>query len=462
MPLSFISTRGTAPALDLQAATMTGLASDGGLYVPASWPQFDAVALATMAGSSYAETALQVLRPFAEGSLPLAALQDLIAAAYRSFDTPEVTPLKQLTDKLWVLELFHGPTFAFKDIALQLLGGVFDTVLQQSGERITVIGATSGDTGSAAMAALAGRQNIDVFILYPAKGPSEIQRRQMTCLDAPNVRAIAIDGSFDDCQALVKALFADPALRAKHKFAAVNSINAFRLLAQMVYYFKAASQFTQPVSFAVPTGNFGNVYAGYAARLCGAPIARLAVASNQNDILPRFFATGRMQAAAVHNSLSPSMDIQVSSNAERLLFDLCGRDGGATAALMQELASGGCTVTPAQLGRAQEIFAASSADDAQTLQTIKDVYQRTGYLADPHTAVGLHAAQALQAELPGPVIALACAHPAKFPDTVERAIGQRPALPPALAALLHKTERRIELPADLAAITTFVSERIAA
>jgi len=356
------------------------------------------------------------------------------------------------------LELFHGPTLAFKDIALQLLGHMFEYFLAQSGKRMTVIGATSGDTGSAAIAALAGRKNIDVFILYPHKGPSDIQRKQMTCMDAPNVHAIAIEGSFDECQNIVKALFGDASLRAQYNFAAVNSINWMRILAQMVYYIAAAAHFApHPVSFAVPTGNFGNVYAAYVAWKCGAPISKLAVASNRNDILTRFFTSGTMKAEKVQSTLSPSMDIQISSNFERLLFDLCGGNGAAVRGLVEQ---GSFAVSKFQLAEARQIFTAARADDEQTLQTIRDVYKESGTILDPHSAVGVAAARQLAHELPEPVIMLGCAHPAKFPETIKRAIGVTPELPQAVAELLRKPERTVLLPAETKAVEGFIKRSV--
>jgi threonine synthase len=328
---------------------------------------------------------------------------------------------------------------------------------------MTVVGATSGDTGSAAIAALANRKNIDVFILYPNKGPSEIQRKQMTCVEAPNVHAIAIDGTFDDCQALVKALFNDAEFRSKHTLGAVNSINWMRILAQMVYYFVAVARFggERPVSFVVPTGNFGNVYAAYAAMQCGLPVSKLAIASNQNDILTRFFSSGLMRAEDVQSTLSPSMDIQISSNFERLLFDLCGAKGSEVERFMQQMKVGGqFEVSKVQLAMARQVFTAAKVDDPLTLQTIQKVYKETGYLLDPHSAVGVAASELLAGELPDPVILMACAHPAKFPDTIEKAIGIRPPLPEAVAALLRKPERTVLLKRDLATIQTYMNERV--
>ncbi|MER2520342.1 MAG: threonine synthase [Bdellovibrionales bacterium] len=461
--LSYISTRGLAPALDLRGATMAGLAVDGGLYVPAAWPSFSASDIAAMKGKPYAEIAQRVLSPFVEGVIAPQDLRRLIDTAYASFADPSVVaPLKQLDDKLWILELFHGPTLAFKDVALQLLGGMFEHFLSASGERMTVIGATSGDTGSAAMAALAGRRNVDVFILYPDKGPSEIQRKQMTCMEAPNVHAMAVEGSFDDCQATVKALFNDQALRAKYKFAAVNSINLMRILAQVVYYFAAVSAFEgKQVSFVVPSGNFGNVFAGYAAKRCGVPIAKLAVASNSNDILTRFFASGRMKGEGVHATLSPSMDIQISSNFERLLFDLCGRDAASLRAMMEAQKSCGTfEVTLEQLATARQTFTAACADDELTLKTIADVHKQCGMILDPHTAVGVAAARQLASELPEPVVCLATAHPAKFPDTVRKAIGTAPALPPFVEAQMSRPERTALLPPTAEAVMGYIAPKV--
>jgi len=457
MSISFISTRGQAPALDFRGATLAGLAPDGGLYVPQTWPQFDVKALQ---GKSYVDIAHAVLSPFVEPHIPGDVLKDLLKKSYAVFADPAVAPLKQLDDRHWVLELFHGPTLAFKDIALQLLGHIFEYFLAQKNERMTVIGATSGDTGSAAIAALANRKNIDVFVLYPQNGPSDIQRKQMTCVDAPNVHAIGIEGTFDDCQAIVKALFADVALRAKYNFAAVNSINILRILAQTVYYIAVAAHFSpRPISFVVPTGNFGNVYAGYVAHKCGVPISKLAVASNRNDILTRFFNSGAMQPAPVQSSLSPSMDIQISSNFERLLFDLCGNDAARLRDLMKN--KGEFSVSKVQLAQARQLFTAARTDDDLTLQTIRDMYKESNYILDPHSAVAVAASRQLAKELPEPVVMLATAHPAKFPETIERAIGIKPELPASIAALLQKPERTTVLPPRIDAVTQFISSKAA-
>jgi threonine synthase len=463
MSVFYHSTRGQAPELDLRGVTMTGLAADGGLYVPKSWPQFDGDAIAALKTQSYVDVAHKILTPFTASIFSDAVLRKLLDKAYGAFKDPDITPLKQLDQRHWLLELFHGPTLAFKDIALQLLGEVFEYFLAQQSQRMTIVGATSGDTGSAAIAALANRPNIDVFILYPNQGPSDIQRKQMTCVDAPNVHAVAIDGSFDDCQAIVKALFSDPALRTKYNLAAVNSINWLRILAQMVYYFVAASKIALPkaASFVVPTGNFGNVFSAYAAMQCGLPVSKLAVASNRNDILPRFFASGHMQAEAVHATLSPSMDIQISSNFERLLFELCQQNGAQVTSLMNDLKTKGeFAVSPVQLGMARQTFTSASVNDDETQQTIKTVYAQSGYILDPHTAVGVCAARKLNKELPDPVISLACAHPAKFPDAIFRTLGIVPELPDSIATLLRKPERTSLLAAHINDVEKFISERV--
>ncbi|MDE2029748.1 MAG: threonine synthase [Alphaproteobacteria bacterium] len=463
MSVVFHSTRGLAPETDIRGVALAGLAPDGGLYLPKTWPRFSPDGIAAMRGAPYQDIAFHVLRPFFDGAIADDDLEHIVEKTYAAFDVPEVTPLRALGGELHILELFHGPTLAFKDVALQFLGHMFDHFLRASGKQITIIGATSGDTGSAAIAALAGRANIDLFILYPDKGPSEIQRKQMTCVEAGNVHAIAVQGSFDDCQAIVKAMFADAALRDELSLTTVNSINLLRILAQIVYYFVAASHFDAPPSFVVPTGNFGDIYAGYAAAQCGLPVAKLAVASNSNDILTRFFATGRMEAGAVQGTLSPSMDIQVSSNFERLLFDLCGRDAALVRALMGEMkGKGSFAVSAPQFAQAQKIFAAACADDEETLATIADVYGKCDYMIDPHTAVGVKVARDLAATLTQPVICLATAHPAKFPDTVRKATGRTPVLPENTAALIGKPERTVLLPADRRAITDFVRKNGAA
>ena len=439
---------------------LTGLAPDGGLYVPTEWPTFDATCLHGFAGKSYAAVAAEVMRPFLEGSAAAAALDAITARAYGRFAHTGTCPLVQMDARNWLLELFHGPTLAFKDVALQVLGELFEHVLAQRGEHITIVGATSGDTGSAAIEACRDRANVDIFILHPKDRTSEVQRRQMTTVTAANVHNIAVEGDFDTCQGLVKAMFNDPTFRAEQALSAVNSINFARILAQSVYYITAAVALGAPdrgMAFAVPTGNFGNVFAGYAAKQMGLPVQRLIVGSNRNDILTRFAETGAMDLRAVVPTLSPSMDIQVSSNFERLLFDLMDRDGAATAREMERFKqSGRFGVSAARWGTFRHDFTGARYDDDQTLAEIAGVYRDTGLLVDPHTAIGLAAARDCAPPADVPVIALGTAHPAKFPDAVAKATGQRPALPDRLANLYDLPEHYTTLPGDLAAIQAHI------
>jgi threonine synthase len=459
--LRYISTRGAAPALAFDDVLLAGLARDGGLYLPDAWPRLDADHLRALAGRDYAIIAEAVLRPFIAGRIDDDTLRRIVRETYGGFSHAAVAPLKQLDHRTWLMELFHGPTIAFKDMALQLLGRLYDHVLGRRGERVTIVGATSGDTGSAAIEAFRDRASVDIFILHPLGRVTEVQRRQMTTVMAPNVFNIAIEGTFDDCQDLVKAMFNDLRFRDELKLSAVNSINWARILAQMVYYVTAAVALGAPdraVSFAVPTGNFGNVYAGYAARAIGVPIDRLIVGSNRNDILTRFFTSGRLEIGEVHATLSPSMDIQVSSNLERLLFDLYGRDGAALGQAMASFRRNGQLATGAERwNTARQAFDAYRFDDRETLRAIAEIRRQSGELVDPHTAIGVAAAHAADAN--GPVVALATAHPAKFPDAVERATGIRPALPAHLADLLDRPERVEVLPNDVKAVQGFVRAR---
>ena len=457
--MPYVSTRGRAPILGFEDVLLAGLATDGGLYVPETWPQISADEIRAMDGLPYHEIAFRVIRPFVEtDAIGDADLRTLLAETYAVFDHPAVVPLRQMDSATWLLELFHGPTLAFKDVALQLLGRLFERVLAKRGERVTIVGATSGDTGSAAIEACRGRDNIDIFILHPAGRVSEVQRRQMTTVDAPNVHNIAIEGTFDDCQDLVKAMFNDAAFRGELNLSAVNSINWARIVAQTVYYFAAAAALGAPdraLTFVVPTGNFGNVYAGYVARRMGLPVERFLVASNRNDILTRFFESGDMSMAPVVPSLSPSMDIQVSSNFERLLFELYDRRGAALAETMAEFRRTGTLAAGGNLHeRARALFLGGRRDDTQTLATIREVYETSGALIDPHSAVGIGAAAATEGL--GKTVVLATAHPAKFPDAVERATGVRPGLPPRLADLFDRPERLSTLPNELAAVQRFV------
>jgi threonine synthase len=461
----YLSTRDsqTQPrTFSFEDVLLAGLAEDGGLYVPVRLPALDAAVLRGFAGLPYAELAAQIMALFAGDAFSAAELRPIAAAAYRGFRHAAVAPLVQLDERLWLMELFHGPTLAFKDLALQLVGLLFDAALARRHERVTIIGATSGDTGSAALAACRDREAIDIFILYPHGRISEVQRRQMTTVESANAHAIAIEGTFDDCQDLVKALFADTRLRPALNLAAVNSINWARIAAQTVYYFAAGAALgapTRSMSFSVPTGNFGNVYAGHIARRMGLPIARLVIGTNRNDILARYIASGEMTITEVEPSLSPSMDIQVSSNFERLLFELKGRSGAALAEAMQRLRHTGSLPEDDQAWHAARgLFSAHKVDDTLTMQTIADTYVGSGTLIDPHTAVAVAAARAELSAQPGetPMIALATAHPAKFPDAIERATGIRPAQPPALGELFEKPERMTILPNDIDAVKQFI------
>jgi threonine synthase len=456
----YISTRGQAPRIGFDDVLLTGLAPDGGLYLPEVWPHLSPATLESFAGKPYAEVAAEVMRPFVAGSVVEDELDAVCRAAYGRFARAGTCPLVQMDEGTWLLELFHGPTLAFKDVAMQVLGELFDRVLAARGTRITVVGATSGDTGSAAIEACRDRDNVDIVILHPKGRTSEVQRRQMTTVAAGNVHNVAVEGTFDDCQALVKAMFADRPFREQLGLAAVNSINFARILAQTVYYVTAAVALGAPnreVAFAVPTGNFGNVFAGHAARRMGLPVGQLTVASNANDILTRFFETGRMATRGVVSTLSPSMDIQVSSNFERLLHELLDGDGAAVAEQMTAFReTGAFTLTEAQLARARAGFAGCRLDDAGTLTEIARQYDATGLQVDPHSAIGLAAARACRPAPQVPTVALATAHPAKFPEAVERATGRRPELPARLADLYDRPERCTVLPNDLAAVQDHV------
>ncbi len=454
------STRGAAPKLGFEAALMAGLADDGGLYVPAHWPRLPPGALAGLAGRRYADAAFHVVAPFVGGDIEPGAFAAILDEACAAFDRPSVAPLTPLGDNSWLLELFHGPTLAFKDHALQVLGRLFDHVLARRGERATVLGATSGDTGSAAIHACRGRASLDIVILHPRGRVSDVQRRQMTTVPDGNVHNIAVEGTFDDCQALVKAMFADAALRREMRLTAANSINWARVMMQTVYYATAAAALGMPargVRFAVPTGNFGDVYAGYVAARMGLPVARLVVATNRNDILVRCLNGGAYRPAAVAPTLSPSMDIQVSSNFERLLYDLYDNDGARVAGLMRDLArKGGFTVETARLARVRRLFAAARVEEDETLRTIARVHGDTGIVVDPHTAVGIAAAAKVPDPENRPLVHLATAHPAKFPDAVARAIGRPPEAPQAFAGLAEAAERYDVLGRDPARLADYI------
>jgi threonine synthase len=448
----YVSTRGTAPELGFADVLLAGLAVDGGLYVPAEWPR-----LPDLTGlSDYADVAAAVMWPFVAGDIERAVFDRICRDSYATFRHPAVAPLVQIDGSEWLQELFHGPTLAFKDIALQLVGRLFEHVLDERDERVMIIGATSGDTGSAAIDSVRGCKHVDIVMLYPAGRTSDVQRRQMTTVDDDNVHAVAIEGTFDDCQDLVKAMFNDAAFRDRMRLSAVNSINWARVMAQVVYYVTASRALSGPVTFCVPTGNFGNVLSGWIARRMGAPIADFIVASNTNDIITRFVNDGDMSIRDVVPTLSPSMDIQVSSNFERLLFEINGRDGGMTGEQLQRFRATGRLELEADQ-RTEWIegtFRAAGADDEATVAEIARVQRDTGRLIDPHTATATAAARSLGSE--HPIVTLATAHPAKFPDAVERATGVRPHLPAHLSDLLERAERIVTLPDRLADVERFV------
>lgn len=464
--MKYVSTRGNAPVLEFDEVLLAGLATDGGLYVPETWPTLPDADLRSMKGMRYEEAAFKVMRPFVGGTIADEDLFDIIEKAYATFDTDTPAPMRDLGDGLWLMELFHGPTLAFKDVAMQFLGGAFDNVLARRGERVTIVGATSGDTGSAAIEAVRGKDAIDIFMLHPAGRVSDVQRLQMTSVQDDNVHNIAVDGTFDDCQYLVKAMFNDPGFRGRHNLSAVNSINWARVMAQVVYYVTGAAELGAPdnrVAFCVPTGNFGNVFAGYAATRMGVPIDQLLVASNRNDILTRFFDTGAMAMGDVYATLSPSMDIQVSSNFERLLFELCDRDGAKVADIMTDFRkTGRYDVAQEALTEARSLFDGACYDDDKTTNEIRRYFDETGDLIDPHTAVALAAAREHRRDSSEPMIVLSTAHPAKFGNAVEGATGKAPALPDRLSDLMEREERCASLPNDLAALESFVDDTLGA
>lgn len=460
--MRYISTRGAAPVLSFGEAMMTGLARDGGLYVPETVPVLRHDEIAALAGLSYEDVAYRVMRPFIGDTFSDDEFRALIAKAYAGFGHAARAPLKQLAPNHFLLELFHGPTLAFKDFAMQLIGQLMQAALAKTGERITIVGATSGDTGSAAIEAFRGLANVDVFILFPHGRVSEVQRRQMTTPVESNVHAIAMDGTFDDCQARLKDMFNDFAFRDGVRLAGVNSINWARVLAQVVYYFTAAVSLGaphRPVSFTVPTGNFGDIFAGYIARKMGLPIERLVIATNQNDILHRAMTTGDYRMEGVAPSISPSMDIQISSNFERALFDALGREGAAVAQLMDEMKSGGFRIPQGALQGLRAHFASGRVSEDETRATIKATLAASAELLCPHSAVGVKVAESHLGAVP--MVTLATAHPAKFPDAVEAATGIRPALPPRMADLFDRPERVTRAANDLSALQTLIRERLA-
>ena len=465
--MRYISTRGQAPALNFEDVLLAGLASDGGLYVPENLPRFTVEEIASWADLPYHELAFRVMRPFVAGSIADADFRKILEETYSSseqgvFAHKAVAPLRQLDTNEWVLELFHGPTLAFKDFALQLLGRLLDHVLAKRNERVVIMGATSGDTGSAAIEGCKACDNVDIFIMHPHNRVSEVQRRQMTTILGDNIHNIAIEGNFDDCQEMVKASFADQGFLKGTRLVAVNSINWARIMAQIVYYFHAALQLGGParsIAFSVPTGNFGDIFAGYLARNMGLPISQLIVATNRNDILHRFMSGNQYVKDTLHPTLSPSMDIMVSSNFERLLFDLHGRNGAAIASLMDTFKQGGgFSVEQDRWTEARKLFDSLAVNDEQTCETIAEVYAECGELLDPHTAIGVRAARECRRSLSIPMVTLGTAHPVKFPEAVEKAgIDAVPALPPHLADLFQREERCTVLANDLKTVQQFVA-----
>ena len=462
--MQYISTRGNAPRLGFADVTLAGLASDGGLYFPESWPVMEHDQIRALRGLSYPDLATEILSQFCGDDLPKAAVGKLACASYKGFHHRAIAPLKQLDTSLYVLELFHGPTLAFKDFALQFLGQLFDHLLNQRGQTCTIIGATSGDTGSAAIQAVRGLSAVTLYMLHPQGRVSDVQRRQMTSVLDSNIHNLAVEGTFDDCQNLVKAMFNDTKFRARHNLSAVNSINWTRIAAQVVYYFRAALELGAPdqaVNFSVPTGNFGNVLAGYVAKQMGLPINKLIIGSNSNDILTRFFESGKMEQKGVNPTLSPSMDIQISSNFERYLFELLNRDSEKICELMQTFSLNGCfEIDSADLARANQLFAAHRLSDSETSNEIAQVYQDTGEIMDPHSVIGVAAARR-HAQQGIPTVVLGTAHPAKFAESVKAATGVEVALPQTAAHILEGEERLVRIQNDLEEIKKLIDSRSA-
>ncbi len=463
--MKYISTRGQAPALNFEQVLLTGLASDGGLYIPESLPTFSADEIAQMAELDYAQLAQKIISPFVDDCIPENDLRAILQETYAEFRHDAVAPMVQIDNNQWVLELFHGPTLAFKDFALQLLGRLLDYVLERKHQKVVIMGATSGDTGSAAIEGCKRCNNIDIFILHPHQRVSDVQRKQMTTVTGDNIHNLAVQGNFDDCQAMVKASFNDRSfLPEDRSLVAVNSINWARIMAQIVYYFYAAVALGAPgrkVAFSVPTGNFGDIFAGYLAHKMGLPIERLIIATNRNDVLHRVMTTASYGRQPLEHSLSPSMDITVSSNFERLLFDLYDRDGAALSKLMSDFDQGDINFSDEAMSKARELFSSQCVDDEQTCVQMASTWERCEYMLDPHSAIGVKAA--LDADLPKsvPVVTLATAHPAKFPDAVKQAgLDDEPILPHHLRDLFDRPERCEVLPNDLAAVQAFMTENL--
>lgn len=465
--MKYISTRGDAPALSFEDVVLTGLAPDGGLYVPENLPKFSQEEIASWAGLSYQELAFKVIAPFVAGEVPDAELKKIIDDSYSTFRHDAIAPLVQTGHNEWILELFQGPTLAFKDFALQFLGNLLDYILKKRDQKVVVMGATSGDTGSAAIEGCRHCDNIDIFILHPNKRVSDVQRRQMTTVLEKNVHNIALEGNFDDCQNMVKASFGDQSfLPEGRQLVAVNSINWARIMAQIVYYFYAGLALgapARPVSFSVPTGNFGDIFAGYLAKQMGLPIDQLVIATNANDILHRCISENDHSKKDLIHSLSPSMDIMVSSNFERLLFDLYGRDGSSIKQLMEDFKSGSMSLSEEALSTARELFTSYRLDDDEMMEVIREVFDHTEYLLDPHTAIGVQAARKTRRRQDIPMVCLSTAHPAKFPEAVRKA-GQTddPALPHHMADLFDREERFDVLDNDIAAVQKHIAANVRA
>jgi threonine synthase len=463
--VKYISTRGQAPALNFEEVLLTGLASDGGLYVPESLPTFSAGEIAAMASMDYAQLAQKIITPFVEDCIPADDLQAILEETYAEFRHNAVAPMVQLAANQWVLELFHGPTLAFKDFALQLLGRLLDYMLERKHQKVVIMGATSGDTGSAAIEGCKRCKNIDIFILHPHGRVSDVQRRQMTTVAGDNIHNLAVQGNFDDCQAMVKASFGDKSfLPADRKLVAVNSINWARIMAQIVYYFYAAVALgapARPVAFSVPTGNFGDIFAGYLARQMGLPVERLIIATNRNDVLHRVMTTSSYGRQTLEHTLSPSMDITVSSNFERLLFDLYDRDGAAIADLMQRFDTAEIAFTDTAMAKARSLFSSQCVSDEETCRQMASTFNECEYLLDPHSAIGVKAALDADIDPQVPMVTLATAHPAKFPEAIKSAgLDQDVALPPHLRDLFERSERLEVLPNDLSAVQAFMTANI--
>lgn len=462
--MRYISTRGKAPAQSFEQVLLTGLAPDGGLYVPEELPHYSREQIAAWVGLSYPELALKIISPFVDGAIPDDKLRELIAKSYKEFSHPAIAPLHMLNANEWVLELYCGPTLAFKDFALQLLGNLLDYVLKKNDQKVVILGATSGDTGSAALEGCRHCDNVDIFILHPHQRVSEVQRRQMTTVQGNNVHNIAVRGNFDDCQRIVKAAFGDQSFLPKgRQLVAVNSINWARIMAQVVYYFYASLQLGGPhrsVSFSVPTGNFGDIYAGYLARQMGLPIKQLIIATNSNDILHRFMSRNEYSSSELKHTLSPSMDIMVSSNFERYLFDLFDRDGQALTKFMNASADGSQGVDNTRWEKARQAFVSASVSDDSTCDTIREVFAESAFLLDPHTAIGVRAARDCNSDPSTPMITLATAHPVKFADAVTRAGLETPELPEHMRDLFEREERYSVVDDTLSAVTDFVKSHL--